>query len=1228
MSLCRRAIALALLLSCAVAFASAPAVATAAKDEWLGPNAWGSVAGRVYDAATGAPVEAAQVVIYQDGAFARKGRTVGQTTANGEYKCQAMLGRVSSNLQGDAVAANLLASVLMTAVGAAAGMGPTIVTGGEMKETVRMDFTRLTIRVRQSGYRPFEGQVLCREVDPEAYGVRMEPILLVPSASPYVSYTGQEWSALRIADVSVAPPLVLTGGKAVVTVRVREGLAQGAEAVSAGPLLWAALGGDGKRKPGITVQAVSSLWGRKPITLKAKEQNGREVVLTGEFTAPARSEPAIYSVGARVHRSKLEVARSEQSVPAWVEGDASKRLLSAFNEAGQQRNVAVLDVIGKSSDQAAAEQRLEAFRLQAAGLTAEALGRLQQVCALPEARRDDFVLLGVASEQAKDYAGAVAAWQRALDLTPVKGRLWVLARGVEALARSGKSQEALALGLPPMQKVQRKNQPWKLPVELAVAIDRAYLALGQPEAATYTDYFVQRRSELGKEDPARGFLREWQLVLENKALETTPGDAQLWAKHGYALGERGEWEAAVAPLRKALELDPTLGQAQSYLGFALARTGQTEPEAGLEAAALAFQVPEKRKKLRETQDFIAAHVYGITLCRVARQQRLAGDPASEKTLLRGRQLLGRAVECGRGEANDPGAGPYLHYQSTSPVFASTYTGDSLVFVHISGFAFPEAENDLAILTSYRALDADQANSVTWLDLARAYAELNRPELAEEALAKVRELSYSNVDMDYVAAVIALARNDREAAGVALQAVLAKHPSHPRANLELASLDLAAGDPVSAAACLQAHAAQVYGETTMAQPDQVGQAAQPSSSPAPAQTEARSGAVESLAASVESYRERRPVLGSRYLERALVQLADLTSAEAPHPETATGTESAAGEDKAIPATFTPAESGSGEAESEAAVPSLSPSTQEAAGPAAEVSEAAPVPQPEEPKVAPPSPEPAVAPAPPATLPTPPRGSQPERPEPARAAPAARTSEPPADARPGDTWISPKDGGEMVYVPAGEFLMGKQDGPNPTRRSVHGDAFWIDRYEVTVAQYRAFCEATGKPMPQAPQPNWTWDPNHPIVCVSWQDAADYAAWAGKRLPTEAEWEKAARGTDGRAYPWGDAWAPGSSVAPSGPRRRPSTVGSCPADVSPYGAMDMAGNVREWCGDSLDGERPGGSSTKSSAAAPPSRRVVKGAWWERRDPQDYRCSRRDTNAADSPRHWIGFRCVRGPQ
>ena len=161
---------------------------------------------------------------------------------------------------------------------------------------------------------------------------------------------------------------------------------------------------------------------------------------------------------------------------------------------------------------------------------------------------------------------------------------------------------------------------------------------------------------------------------------------------------------------------------------------------------------------------------------------------------------------------------------------------------------------------------------------------------------------------------------------------------------------------------------------------------------------------------------------------------------------------------------------------------------------------------------------------------------------------------------------QDGAPMVLVPAGEFVMGSENGESyekPVRRVIL-DAYYIDAYEVTNALYGKFLQVTRHREPILWNDAKFNGPNQPVVGVSCDDAEAYCRWAGRRLPTEAEWEKAARGTDGRIYPWGNQWDRTRANTFIGGPGRPTPVGSYEADKSPYGAYDMAGNVQEWVAD----------------------------------------------------------------
>jgi len=236
---------------------------------------------------------------------------------------------------------------------------------------------------------------------------------------------------------------------------------------------------------------------------------------------------------------------------------------------------------------------------------------------------------------------------------------------------------------------------------------------------------------------------------------------------------------------------------------------------------------------------------------------------------------------------------------------------------------------------------------------------------------------------------------------------------------------------------------------------------------------------------------------------------------------------------------------------------------------------------------------------------------------------------ADSVPGEEPIS----GEMVTIPAGSFVRGTESGGFDERpqRAIYLDAFAIDRYEVTNHQYQQFVVTTGHRKPGLPSRYAKSGAkvrgiNQPIVYVSWDDADGYCRWKGKRLPTEAEWEKAMRGTDGRLWPWGDNeqpdWANWARVQDG--YEVSARVGTFQSDKSPYGVMDGAGNVMEWVADWY-GEIYYKSSPDQNPPSPEygTYRVLRGGGYTTSG-GDVRITSRSKMMPDFRDETIGFRCA----
>jgi formylglycine-generating enzyme required for sulfatase activity len=235
-------------------------------------------------------------------------------------------------------------------------------------------------------------------------------------------------------------------------------------------------------------------------------------------------------------------------------------------------------------------------------------------------------------------------------------------------------------------------------------------------------------------------------------------------------------------------------------------------------------------------------------------------------------------------------------------------------------------------------------------------------------------------------------------------------------------------------------------------------------------------------------------------------------------------------------------------------------------------------------------------------------------------------PPAISEPGLLWANPIDGSDLVGVPAGEFSMGYDQG-NSDEQPVHQiylDGFYIGRLEVTNAQYRA-CEQAGE-CSRLVKRAYIDDPafdDHPVVNVTLAWAHAYCEWANMRLPTEAEWEKAARGTDGRLYPWGEGIScDHAQYVECGGQMEPAD--SNPLGASPYGALNMAGNVWEWTSDRYKEDYYQHSPSRNPTGGDRGNEwVFRGGSWSEAA-EILRSTYRTWYNPDAQYYNLGFRCV----
>ncbi|MCC6728332.1 MAG: tetratricopeptide repeat protein [Chthonomonadales bacterium] len=589
------------------------------RDKAIEPTHWGAVTGRVYDAETGAPIVAARVSVRHEGAFADSGKTTGKTDETGQYRCQAMLGRRSSNLDIGRLLSTGLAGLIL---------------GGATNETKRIDVSRLPVRVDADGYTPYEGIVPCRALDAGRFRVTMEPLLLTKPGSDQVSTTAPGWGVVRVVDVRVEPAVLRPGDRAAVQMLV------------AMPPL--------PRMRDVRVACQTESWGLKDLK-PAREQTGGILAFSGEFRAPRAREQRVETLVGGVLRCPYDIAP------------------------GADRKSALLQIVTNDAQEAAARDRAAAFAMLAEQRNVDAAVALKALAASSAASVWDLKRLAEVSETLHDPATAAASWKRIVDMTPEKQRTAELGPYARALVLNGDAAQAIKEYAPFVERVREQERPERVPLPLMVALGRAYMVSGKLERARQVADEVAEWPTAGQYSEAATFRADLRLAEASERLRERPNSAEARAHYGRVLMDMGRWDEAVQELREALKTDPGMGAVRRDLTYGLLHvTGPDEPQADLDDALAAAQsqvtLTDRRGKTSESKDFFAWHSYAVLLYVKARRQQAAGDPAAAETMQRMENALREALKTGRAGADVSGGLflPFLGYSSPSVVTIAAF----------------------------------------------------------------------------------------------------------------------------------------------------------------------------------------------------------------------------------------------------------------------------------------------------------------------------------------------------------------------------------------------------------------------------------------------------------------------------------------------------------------------------------------------------------------------------
>jgi tetratricopeptide (TPR) repeat protein len=707
------------------------------KDFLAEPTHWGNVAGRVYDAETGAPIAKATVSIQgENGDFLEKGRTFSTTDLLGTYQASAVLGRVSQNFDvGRAIGSSFVG----------------LLFGGAVNTTRRVDVTRLNLRVSAPGYKPYLGPVPAREIEPRAFRVNMQPILLVPQSSATESTGANGWGMVRIESVETQPAVARPDQTVRIVAKV---FAQGDQLDKS-----------------LQLKATSRLWrGERSL----RPLPGAKHAYFTEFRVAKDQRPRAEVARVAITRSALDVL-----------------------EQGKQKQV-LIQVVTDAGAEESAKARAQAFAESGRNPSSsyQIYGRLT---AEPAATAHDLESGYNLAMRFGDYSAAKDASQKLFQKVKAeknpsqRERAFAVLGTVRAMVRSGEYREAVEVGDAELGLYPKKQWPQKVYPSVKALMGLAYVRMGDLEKAAKMNDDLEAWWDAGIEPEVLEFREALRMAQVETALTAKPKDPVALADYGRALLDRGRYEEAVVKLKAALVEDPNGAAVRRDLAWAALHLGPkaevTDLDQAVEEAKRAVRADDPKSP---NKDFFGWNRYATLL--YAKTVRDHGDAAFGEAYEPVMNALRQSVKLGRmgQEVNDGMNILLVGYLSGSQV-------------SVAGYAYPEAAASFLMLDSLRRLRAKPDDHLSRHGLAQALLELGQPKLATRQLETVLKDHPEFTEATYLQARIALREEDDAGAQRLLETVLARNPRHPRANLDLAEVLTRLGDPAGAAERLAAHA---------------------------------------------------------------------------------------------------------------------------------------------------------------------------------------------------------------------------------------------------------------------------------------------------------------------------------------------------------------------------------------------------------------------------------------